>query len=109
MMNLTSAMPTATRGVFSKNIVIAYRPSVAYGFIVRMINRHLRRVRDDRDSLREVTSLSSLVGITSKYEHLVIVDDIFFSHILEERKKQDCEDKLHIAHKQKVKNGVGEK
>ena len=90
-------MPTARRGVFSKNIVIAYLPSVADGFIVSIINRQTWRVRDDRDRLQEVTSLNSLVGITSKYDHLIIVEDIFFSHFLKEIKKQDYKDK-YILH-----------
>ena len=81
MMNLTSALPTATRGVFSENIVIAYLPSGADGFHVSIINRHTWRVKVDRDRLHK------LVGISSKYHHLIIVEDIFLSHILEERKE----------------------
>ena len=80
-------MPTATRGVFSKNIVIPYLPSVADGFNVSIINRHSWRVKVDRDSLHEETSLHKLVGTSSKYHHLITVEDIFLSHILEERKE----------------------
>ena len=76
-MNLTSAMPTATRGVFSKNIVIAYLPSGADGFNVSIINRHSWRVKVDRDSLHEETSLHKLVGINSIHDRLVIVEHIF--------------------------------
>ena len=80
-------MPTATRGVFSKNIVIAYLPSVADGFIVSIIKRQSWREMDDRNRLHEVTSLNRLVGISSIYDRLIIVEDIFLSHILEERKE----------------------
>ena len=76
-MNLTSAIPTATRGVFSKNIVIAYLPSVADGFNVSIINRLLWREMDDRDRLHKVMSLNRLVGISSIYHRLVIVEEIF--------------------------------
>ena len=79
MMNLTSTMPTATRGVFSKNIVIAYLPSVADGFIVSIIKRQSWREMDDRNRLHEVTSLNRLVGINSVYDHLIIMDDIFLT------------------------------
>ena len=37
MMNLTSAVPTATRGVFSKKVIITYLPSVADGIIVGIV------------------------------------------------------------------------
>ena len=87
MINLTSAMPPPTRGVFSKNIVIAYLPSVADGFIVSIIKRQSWREMDDRNRLHEVTSLNRLVGISSIYDRLIIVEDIFLSHILEERKE----------------------
>ena len=86
MMNLTWAVSTATRGVFSKNVVIAYLPSVADGFIVGEVKRH-RRVNDDRDNLHEVTSLNRLVGISSIYHRLIIVEDIFLSHNLDARKE----------------------
>ena len=78
MMNLTWAVPTTTRGVFSNNVVIAYLPSVADGFIVGEVKGH-RREKDDRDRLHEVTSLNRLVGINSVYDHLIIMDDIFLT------------------------------
>ena len=74
MMNLTSAMPTATRGVFSKNSVIVYLPSVADGFIVGVVLKCERwRENDALDRLHEVTSTNRLFGISSKYGHLIIV------------------------------------
>ena len=80
-------MPTATRGVFSKNIVIAHLPSVADGFNVSIIKRRRWKGKDDRDCLHVVTSLHRLVGISSKYHRLIIVEDIYLRHILEERKE----------------------
>ena len=76
MINLTWAVPTATRGVLRNNIVIAYLPSVADRFIVGEVKRH-RRVKDDRNGLHEVTSLNRIVGISSMYHYLIIVEDIF--------------------------------
>ena len=76
-MNLTSAMPPPTRGVFSKNIVIAYLPSVADGFIVSIINQQIWRVKDDRDRLPEEPSLNRLFGISSIHDRLIIVEDTF--------------------------------
>ena len=79
MMNLTSAMPTATRGEFSKNIVIPYLPSVADGFITGIVNRPIRHFLEnhDPDLLQEESSSNRLVGITGKHHHLIIVRYIF--------------------------------
>ena len=76
-MNITSAMPTTTRGVFSKNIVIAYLPCVADGFNVSIIHQRTWREMGDHDRLHEVTSLNRLVGISSKHDRLIIVEGIF--------------------------------
>ena len=100
MMNLRSEMPTATRGVFSKNIVLAYLPSFADGFNVSIKNRQIWSGNDDRDRLHQVTSLDRLVGISSIKPRLIIMEDIFLSHVL----RTDC---IIIAHKQKVKMGWG--
>ena len=70
-------MPPPTRGVFSKNIVIAYLPSVADGFIVSIINQQIWRVKDDRDRLQEEPSLNRLFGISSIHDRLIIVEDTF--------------------------------
>ena len=100
-MNLTNEIPTATRGVFSKNIVITYLPSVADGFIVSIIKRPIWRVNDDRDRLREEPSLNRLFGISSIHDRLIIVEDIYVKpHFRgEKRNKTIRTNYIIIAHK----------
>ena len=79
-MNLTRAVPTATRGVFSKNVVIAYLPRVADGFIVDVVIRPIGpgfRENLHIDRLHEVTSPNRLAGISNFYRHLIIVRQCF--------------------------------
>ena len=76
MMNLTRAVPTATRGVFSMNVVTAYLPRAVDGFIVGVVIRRTGpgfREDIDIDRLHEVTSPNRLAGISNIYRHLIIV------------------------------------